>query len=110
MQVSPSCRRTRLLRLHGHVPHGGCDAGGAQSGGGLRWRGPAEVERLTITNTDLAAVYGSYALGGRKCRLVAFSSPQFSLFEMRTLSRHFAGQKVTLGMWEGNAGMRRRQF
>ena len=31
--------RARLLRLHGHVPHGGRDAGSALGGGGARRRG-----------------------------------------------------------------------
>ena len=58
---------------------------------------PAGVERLTITDTEIAAVYSGYDLGDGDCRLIVFSGPQLSLFEMRTLSRHFAGRKVAPG-------------
>jgi predicted aconitase len=58
---------------------------------------PAGVERLTITDNDIAAVYAGYDLGDGDCRLVVFSGPQLSLFEMRTLARHFAGRKVAPG-------------
>jgi predicted aconitase len=58
---------------------------------------PAGVERLAITDTKIEAVYSGYDLGDGDCRLIVFSGPQLSLFEMRTLSQHFAGRKVAPG-------------
>lgn len=58
---------------------------------------PAGVERLAITDTEIEAVYSGYDLGDGDCRLIVFSGPQLSLFEMRTLSQHFAGRKVVPG-------------
>jgi len=49
------------------------------------------------TDTEIAAVYGGYDLGDGDCRLIVFSGPQLSLFEMRSLSQHFAGRKVAPG-------------
>src|SRR4051812_23968519 len=58
---------------------------------------PAGVEHLTVTDTDIAAVYAGYDLGDGDCRLIVFSGPQLSLFEMRALSRRFARRKVAPG-------------
>jgi len=61
----------------------------------LGQRKPAE--RLTITDADLSAVYGSYDLGDGDARLVVFSGPQQSLFEMKQLAGLFHGKTVKPG-------------
>jgi predicted aconitase len=61
----------------------------------LGHRQPAE--RLTITDADIAAVYKSYSLGDGDARLVVFSGPQQSLFEMKRLAALFHGKTVKPG-------------
>jgi predicted aconitase len=58
---------------------------------------PAAVERVVVTDAKIEAVYRSYDTGDGDARLVVFSGPQLSLFEMRTLSSLFAGRQVAPG-------------
>ena len=58
---------------------------------------PADVERMAVTEADLAALYRGYDLAGGDGRLVVFSGPQLSLFEMRRLAQLFAGRRVAPG-------------
>jgi len=58
---------------------------------------PPDVERMTITDSELAAVYRGYDLGASDARLVVFSGPQLSLFEIKRLSELFAGRRVAPG-------------
>ncbi len=55
------------------------------------------VERMVIDDAGIAAVYRRFSLGGGDAKLVVFSGPQLSLFEMKTLSELFAGRKVARG-------------
>lgn len=58
---------------------------------------PDAVERLTVTDSTIEAVYRGYDLGDGDCRLIVFSGPQLSLFEIRRLSELFAGRQVARG-------------
>lgn len=58
---------------------------------------PVGVERMTVTDADIDAVYRGYALGDGDAKLVVFSGPQLSLFEMKTLAGLFAGRRVAPG-------------
>ncbi|WP_137178215.1 aconitase X catalytic domain-containing protein [Roseomonas sp. AR75] len=58
---------------------------------------PADVERMVVDDARIEAVYRGYDLGDGDARLVVFSGPQLSLFEMKTLSELFAGRQVARG-------------
>ncbi len=59
--------------------------------------GRAGAERMVITDADIERAYASYGLGGGDARLVVFSGPQQSLFEMKQLAGLFGGRKVQEG-------------
>jgi predicted aconitase len=61
----------------------------------LGHRKPAE--RLTVSDSDISDVYKSYNLGDGDARLVVFSGPQQSLFEMKRLAGLFQGKTVKAG-------------
>jgi predicted aconitase len=54
-------------------------------------------ERMIVSDSDLESVYRNCKLGDGDARLVVFSGPQQSLFEMKTLSSLFQGKKVKSG-------------
>jgi predicted aconitase len=54
-------------------------------------------ERMVIGEKDIEAVYSRYSLGDGDARLVVFSGPQQSLFEMKRLAELFQGRKVKEG-------------
>jgi predicted aconitase len=54
-------------------------------------------EKLAISDADLETVYRNYKLGDGDARLVVFSGPQQSLFEMKTLSSLFQGKRIKAG-------------
>ena len=54
-------------------------------------------ESFSITDQDLKHVYSSYSLGDSDARLVVFSGPQQSLFEMKQLAALFGGRRVKEG-------------
>jgi hypothetical protein len=54
-------------------------------------------ERMVVGDSDLDLVYGSYQLGDGDARLVVFSGPQQSLFEMKHLASLFETRKVKAG-------------
>jgi hypothetical protein len=54
-------------------------------------------ESLSITDADLNKVYSGYKLGDGDARLVVFSGPQQSLFEMKHLASLFKDRKVKPG-------------
>jgi len=56
-----------------------------------------DVERMVITDASIEAVYAGYDLGDGDARLVVFSGPQLSLFEIKSLSEKFAGRRVAPG-------------
>jgi hypothetical protein len=58
----------------------------------------SDVERMLVDDTAIAAVYRGYDIGdGSDGRLVVFSGPQLSLFEIRRLAGLFAGRRVARG-------------
>jgi hypothetical protein len=59
--------------------------------------GKQPAERIAVSDSDLDSVYRNYKLGDGDARLVVFSGPQQSLFEMKTLARLFGGRKVKAG-------------
>lgn len=59
--------------------------------------GKAPAERIVITDADIDKVYRGYKLGDGDARLVVFSGPQQSLFEMKLLAELFAGRRVKDG-------------
>ncbi|MFY9314898.1 MAG: aconitase X [Burkholderiales bacterium] len=54
-------------------------------------------ERISVGESDIDEVLKSYKLGDGDARLVVFSGPQQSLFEMKSLAALFAGRKVKAG-------------
>jgi predicted aconitase len=58
---------------------------------------PAGVERMAVDDATIEAVYRGYSLGGGDARLVVFSGPQLSLFELKQLAMLFAGRTVARG-------------
>jgi predicted aconitase len=58
---------------------------------------PRDVERLVVDDATIEAVYAGYDLGDGDARLVVFSGPQLSLFELRDLGRLFEGRRVAPG-------------
>ena len=59
--------------------------------------GRVSSELLSITDEDLKKVYANYKLGDGDARLVVFSGPQQSLFEMKHLASLFKDRKVKAG-------------
>ena len=55
------------------------------------------TEKMTVSDSDLETVYRNYKLGDGDARLVVFSGPQQSLFEMKNLSRLFENRKLKSG-------------
>jgi len=51
-------------------------------------------EEITVTATDIERVYAGYDLKDGNGRLVVFSGPQLSLFEIKQLAELFAGRKI----------------
>jgi predicted aconitase len=58
---------------------------------------PEDVERLVVDDAAIEAVYAGYDLGNGDARLVVFSGPHLSLFELRDLGRLFEGRQVARG-------------
>jgi hypothetical protein len=58
---------------------------------------PADAERMVVDDAAIEAVYRGYDLGAGDARLVVFSGPQLSLFEIRNLARLFQGRQVARG-------------
>ncbi len=54
-------------------------------------------ERMIVSDADLERVYRNYKLGDGDARLVVFSGPQQSLFEMKNLSFLFENRKTRNG-------------
>jgi predicted aconitase len=54
-------------------------------------------EKLIVSESDLDLVYRNYKLGDGDARLVVFSGPQQSLFEMKHLASLFKDKKVKAG-------------
>ena len=54
-------------------------------------------ERIQVSDADIEKIYAGYKLGDGDARLVVFSGPQQSLFEMKRLADLFAGRKVKPG-------------
>jgi predicted aconitase len=54
-------------------------------------------EKMVVSDSDLERVYGNYKLGDGDARLVVFSGPQQSLFEMKKLSFLFENRKIKSG-------------
>ena len=59
--------------------------------------GVPSFERLSITDGDIDRTLQSYKLGDGDARLVVFSGPQQSLFEMKALAALFKDRKVKAG-------------
>jgi predicted aconitase len=59
--------------------------------------GRAPSEKLMVSDADLESVYGKYKLGDGDARLVVFSGPQQSLFEMKCLAGLFANRNIKPG-------------
>ena len=59
--------------------------------------GNAAAEQMVIGEVEIADVYGRYSLGDGDARLVVFSGPQQSLFEMKELAALFEGRRVCEG-------------
>jgi predicted aconitase len=57
----------------------------------------AGKERVAISDREIQKVYESYSLGDGDARLVVFSGPQQSLFEMKQLAHLFRGKAVKAG-------------
>jgi predicted aconitase len=54
-------------------------------------------EKMVVSDSDLEIVYRNYKLGDGDARLVVFSGPQQSLFEMKRLSFLFENKKIKSG-------------
>ena len=54
-------------------------------------------EKMVVSDSDLEIVYRSYKLGDGDARLVVFSGPQQSLFEMKFLASLFKDRKIKAG-------------
>ena len=59
--------------------------------------GNTPADRMKIGDAEVEAVYKGYKLGDGDARLVVFSGPQQSLFEMKLLAGLFEGRKVKEG-------------
>ena len=54
-------------------------------------------EKMVVSDSDLEIVYRNYKLGDGDARLVVFSGPQQSLFEMKFLASLFEDRKIKAG-------------
>jgi hypothetical protein len=52
---------------------------------------------MVIGEREIGSVYASYSLGDGDARLVVFSGPQQSIFEMKRLAALFEGRQVPAG-------------
>jgi predicted aconitase len=59
--------------------------------------GNTPTDRMVIGDAEIEAVYRGYKLGDGDARLVVFSGPQQSIFEMKLLAELFDGRKVADG-------------
>lgn len=59
--------------------------------------GVSSYEKLLIEEKDIENTFRKYKLGDGDARLVVFSGPQQSLFEMKQLAALFEGRKVKAG-------------
>jgi hypothetical protein len=59
--------------------------------------GVVPSEKLVVSDSDLDLIYGNFKLGDGDARLVVFSGPQQSLFEMKHLADLFAGRRIKAG-------------
>ena len=59
--------------------------------------GRVSPENLSITDEQIEKALSSFSLGDGNARLVVFSGPQQSLFEMKHLADLFAGRKIKAG-------------
>jgi hypothetical protein len=59
--------------------------------------GKVPSEKMVVSDSDLESVYKNYKLGDGDARLVVFSGPQQSLFEMKNLSSLFKNKRVKNG-------------
>jgi predicted aconitase len=59
--------------------------------------GNVPVEKIAVTDADVARVYRGYDLKDGDARLVVFSGPQQSLLEMKLLAGLFDGRRVKRG-------------
>ncbi len=59
--------------------------------------GTTPSAELVVDEAALDRVYRGYSLGNGDARLVVFSGPQQSLFEMKELARLFGGRKLAAG-------------
>ncbi|MBS0336778.1 MAG: aconitase X catalytic domain-containing protein [Proteobacteria bacterium] len=59
--------------------------------------GNTPTDRMAIGDAEIESVYRGYKLGDGDARLVVFSGPQQSLFEMKLLAELFDGRKVAAG-------------
>ncbi|MNC86430.1 hypothetical protein D3C83_20920 [compost metagenome] len=59
--------------------------------------GVSSYERLLIEEKDIESTFRNYKLGDGNARLVVFSGPQQSLFEMKNLSSLFENKKIKPG-------------
>ena len=64
---------------------------------GAAMGGASSYERLKIEDQDIEATLKRYRLGDGDARLVVFSGPQQSLFEMKNLASLFKGKSVKSG-------------
>ncbi len=64
---------------------------------GAAMGGVSSFERISIENKDIEQTLRNYKLGDGDARLVVFSGPQQSLFEMKALSDLFLNRKVKSG-------------
>jgi predicted aconitase len=56
--------------------------------------GVVPAEKLVVSDSDLELIYRNFKLGDGDARLVVFSGPQQSLFEMKHLADLFAGRRI----------------
>jgi predicted aconitase len=59
--------------------------------------GKVPSEKIVVSDSDLELVYRNYKLGDGDARLVVFSGPQQSLFEMKHLASLFENKRVKTG-------------
>ena len=59
--------------------------------------GKAGYEKMVIGDADIERVLAGYKLGDGDARLVVFTGPQQSIFEMKRLAELFAGRRVKAG-------------
>jgi hypothetical protein len=61
------------------------------------FHGAIPDDEILVDDAALAKAYGDFGLGNRDARLVVFSGPQQSLFEMKRLAELFDGRSVREG-------------